>query len=121
MQKDAEHPITFASTKGNPDTLYLHEAMQADGLAFKVAMIQEANDHMVAREHWEVWERQDVPEEQTLSHLSGPLVARGILARSKSTSGKHGSTSMMVESKRMESPTRILMPHSSTGSPSIST
>ena len=60
-QQALSDPIAFKA-KSDPDTLYYHEAMQADDREqFTDAMIQEINSHN-DNEHWELMLRKDVPK-----------------------------------------------------------
>eukprot|EP00980_Cylindrotheca_fusiformis_P019196 scaffold6521_cov93-Cylindrotheca_fusiformis.AAC.4 len=60
---DEEDPLfAFAAKAGDPDTMYLHEAMRApDADEFLKAMKKEVQSHE-ERGHWELIERKDVPE-----------------------------------------------------------
>jgi hypothetical protein len=65
-QKAAEDPIAFAAGKSDPDTLNFKDAMGAeDSGAFKTAMMKEADAH-TDDDHWEVWEKKDVPSDQDI-------------------------------------------------------
>jgi hypothetical protein len=62
MQTEAEAPIAFAASRGDPDTLSYKDAMGTiDSQEFKTAMVKEANDH-ATRGTWEIWEKRNVPE-----------------------------------------------------------
>ena len=67
IQKEMNDPIAFlASTqsksKGDPDTMYYHQAMAApDREQFKAAMRKEFADHCT-RDHWEVVTTKKVPK-----------------------------------------------------------
>jgi hypothetical protein len=62
MQTEAEDPIAFAASRGDPYTLSYKDAMGAiDSPEFKTAMVKEANDH-ATRGTWEIWEKRNVPE-----------------------------------------------------------
>jgi hypothetical protein len=62
MQKEAEAPIAFAASRGDPDTLSYKDMMGAiDSPEFKTAMVKEANDH-ANRGTWGIWEKRNVPE-----------------------------------------------------------
>jgi hypothetical protein len=62
MQTEAEDPIAFAASRGDPYTLSYKDAMGAiDSPEFKTAMVKEANDH-ATRGTWEIWEKIIVPE-----------------------------------------------------------
>eukprot|EP00980_Cylindrotheca_fusiformis_P030680 scaffold25213_cov162-Cylindrotheca_fusiformis.AAC.3 len=60
---EAEEPFAFLAAKaGDPDTMYLHEAMRApDADEFLKAMKKEVQSHE-ERGHWELIERKDLPE-----------------------------------------------------------
>jgi hypothetical protein len=70
LQKETEDPVAFATSRSDPDTLYYHQAMQADDAKeFKTAMVKEANDH-TTKGHWMFWEKRNVPEDlDTLSAI----------------------------------------------------
>ena len=54
--------MAFATNKSDPDTMYMHQAMQQpDKEKFKQAMVEEIKAH-TENKHWEVIERSDVPE-----------------------------------------------------------
>jgi hypothetical protein len=66
LQRDAEDPIAFAANGSDPDSLYYNQAMKADDAReFKAAMLKEANAHSDG-DHWEVWEKRLVPENQDI-------------------------------------------------------
>ena len=55
-------PVAFLSKGGDPDTMYLHQAMKApDRLEFIKAMEKEVESHETNK-HWEIIKRSDVPE-----------------------------------------------------------
>ena len=57
-----QHPISLMGKVGDPDTMYLHQALkEPDRAEFIKAMIEEVNDH-VTRGHWEFVRKEDVPE-----------------------------------------------------------
>ncbi len=61
LQKEAEDPIAFAASRGDPDTLSYKDAMDApDSPQFKTAMIKEADD-LIGRGALEFWEKRNVP------------------------------------------------------------
>jgi hypothetical protein len=70
MQIEAEDPIAFVASRGDPDTLSYKDAMGAIDSPqfktamvkqFKTAMVKEANNH-ATRGTWEIWEKRNVPE-----------------------------------------------------------
>ncbi len=62
----AEEPIAFAENKFDPDILHFNDVMKShDATKFKEARLKEFNVHM-ENEHWEVWEKKDVPEDQDI-------------------------------------------------------
>jgi hypothetical protein len=64
MQKEAEDPIAFAASQGDPDTLSYKDALGAiDSWEYKTAMVKEANDH-ATRETWEIWEKKGTCQSQ---------------------------------------------------------
>jgi hypothetical protein len=77
-------PISFKAT-ANPDTLYLHEAMEAPEAAqFKEAVKKEALQ--TEKGHWEVIQKLEVPVTQKYCLLSGPQTGRGELNHVRLTS-----------------------------------
>ena len=59
---DMSDPVAFLSKGGDPDTMYLHQAMKApDRLEFIKAMEKEVESHETNK-HWEIIKRSDVPE-----------------------------------------------------------
>jgi hypothetical protein len=69
-QAAAEDPIAFAAGNSDPDTLNFKKAMDAkDASLFKEAMIQECDTH-TENDHWEVWEKKDVPPDQDMLPLA---------------------------------------------------
>lgn len=62
IQKDMAQPLAFAANKSDPDTMYMHQAMQQpDKKKFKQGMMEEIKAH-TKNKHWEVIERAEVPE-----------------------------------------------------------
>jgi hypothetical protein len=65
LLKQTDDPIAFAA-RTDPDTLYYHQAMQAeDSEDFKDAMVMEANAH-TTRGHWLFLEKRHVPKDQDI-------------------------------------------------------
>jgi hypothetical protein len=63
LQREMDDPIAFlAATKGDPDTMYYHQAMAApDRKQFIEAMQKEFADHCT-RDHWELVSKKKVPK-----------------------------------------------------------
>jgi hypothetical protein len=62
---ELDDPIAFlaATAKGDPDTMYYHQAMkQPDLLQFKQAMQSKIDAH-TENDHWDIIAREDVPKE----------------------------------------------------------
>jgi hypothetical protein len=77
MQKEAEDPIAFAASWGDPETLSYKDAMGAiDSLEFKTAIVKEANDH-ADRGTWRFGRRETYLRVTRSSLLSGLSSASG--------------------------------------------